>query len=93
MNDALKKFNSVGQKILAAIGNEIIAKWKWLSDSLGGAITKTVNTINSEKYDSFKTLGKQMAQGLADGITAKKDDVVTAASAVAQAAADATKTT
>lgn len=93
MNDALKKFNSVGQKILAAIGNEIIAKWKWLSDSLGGAITKTINTINSEKYDSFKTLGKQMAQGFADGITAKKDDVVTAASAVAQAAADATKTT
>ena len=93
MNDALKKFNSVGQKILAAIGNEIIAKWKWLSDSLGGAITKTISTINSEKYDSFKTLGKQMAQGFADGITAKKDDVVTAASAVAQAAADATKTT
>lgn len=93
MTDALKKFNSTGQKILAAIGNEIIAKWKWLSDSLGGAITKTVNTINSEKYDSFKTLGKQMAQGFADGITAKKDDVVTAASAVAQAAADATKTT
>lgn len=93
MNDALKKFNSVGQKILAAIGNEIIAKWKWLSDSLGGAITKTINTINSEKYDSFKTLGKQMAQGFADGITAKKDDVVTAASAVAQAAANATKTT
>lgn len=92
MNDALKKFNSVGQKILAAIGNEIIAKWKWLSDSLGGAITKTISTINSEKYDSFKTLGKQMAQGFADGITAKKDDVVTAASAVAQAAADATKT-
>ena len=93
MTDALKKFNSTGQKILAAIGNEIIAKWKWLSDSLGGAITKTINTINSEKYDSFKTLGKQMAQGFADGITAKKDDVVTAASAVAQAAADATKTT
>lgn len=93
MNDALKKFNGVGQKILAAIGNEIIAKWKWLSDSLGGAITKTISTINSEKYDSFKTLGKQMAQGFADGITAKKDDVVTAASAVAQAAADATKTT
>ena len=93
MNDAMKKFNSVGQKILAAIGNEIIAKWKWLSDSLGGAITKTISTINSEKYDSFKTLGKQMAQGFADGITAKKDDVVTAASAVAQAAADATKTT
>lgn len=93
MNDALKKFNSVGQKILAAIGNEIIAKWKWLSDSLGGVITKTINTINSEKYDSFKTLGKQMAQGFADGITAKKDDVVTAASTVAQAAADATKTT
>lgn len=93
MNDALKKFNSVGQKILAAIGNEIIAKWKWLSDSLGGAITKTVNAINFEKYDSFKTLGKQMAQGFADGITAKKDDVITAASAVAQAAADATKTT
>lgn len=93
MNDALKKFNSVGQKILAAIGNEIIAKWKWLSDSLGGAITKTISTINSEKYDSFKTLGKQMAQGFADGITAKKDDVVTAASTVAQAAADATKTT
>ena len=93
MNDAMKKFNSVGQKILAAIGNEIVAKWKWLSDSLGGAITKTINTINSEKYDSFKTLGKQMAQGFADGITAKKDDVVTAASAVAQAAADATKTT
>lgn len=93
MNDALKKFNSTGQKILAAIGNEIIAKWKWLSDSLGNAITKTINTINSEKYDSFKTLGKQMAQGFADGITAKKDDVVTAASAVAQAAADATKTT
>lgn len=93
MNDALKKFNSVGQKILAAIGNEIVAKWKWLSDSLGGAITKTISTINSEKYDSFKTLGKQMAQGFADGITAKKDDVVTAASAVAQAAADATKTT
>lgn len=93
MNDALKKFNSVGQKILAAIGNEIIAKWKWLSDSLGGAITKTISTINSKKYDSFKTLGKQMAQGFADGITAKKDDVVTAASAVAQAAADATKTT
>lgn len=93
MNDALKKFNSVGQKILAAIGNEIIAKWKWLSDSLGGAITKTISTINSEKYDSFKTLGKQMAQGFADGITAKKDDVATAASAVAQAAADATKTT
>lgn len=93
MNDALKKFNSVGQKILAAIGNEIIAKWKWLSDSLGGAVTKTISTINSEKYDSFKTLGKQMAQGFADGITAKKDDVVTAASAVAQAAADATKTT
>ena len=93
MTDALKKFNSVGQKILAAIGNEIVAKWKWLSDSLGGAITKTINTINSEKYDSFKTLGKQMAQGFADGITAKKDDVVTAASIVAQAAADATKTT
>lgn len=93
MTDALKKFNSTGQKILAAIGNEIIAKWKWLSDSLGGAITKTISTINSEKYDSFKTLGKQMAQGFADGITAKKDDVVTAASAVAQAAADATKTT
>ena len=93
MNDALKKFNSVGQKILSAIGNEIVAKWKWLSDSLGGAITKTISTINSEKYDSFKTLGKQMAQGFADGITAKKDDVVTAASAVAQAAADATKTT
>lgn len=93
MNDALKKFNSVGQKILSAIGNEIVAKWKWLSDSLGGAITKTISTINSEKYDSFKTLGKQMAQGFADGITAKKDDVATAASAVAQAAADATKTT
>ena len=92
MTDALKKFKSTGQKILAAIGNEIIAKWKWLSDSLGGAITKTISTINSEKYDSFKTLVKQMAQGFADGITAKKDDVVTAASAVAQAAADATKT-
>lgn len=93
MTDALKKFNSVGQKILAAIGNEIVAKWKWLSDSLGGAITKTINTINSEKYDSFKILGKQMAQGFADGITAKKEDVVAAASTVAQAAADATKTT
>lgn len=93
MTDALKKFNAVGQKILVAIGNEIVAKWKWLSDSLGGAITKTVNTINSEKYDSFKTLGKQMAQGFADGITAKKEDVVAAADAIAQAAADATKDT
>ncbi len=93
MTDALKKFNTIGQKILVAIGNEIVAKWKWLSDSLGGAITKTVNTINSEKYDSFKTLGKQMAQGFADGITAKKEDVVAAADAIAQAAADATKDT
>ena len=93
MTDALKKFNSVGQKILVAIGNEIVAKWKWLSDSLGGAITKTISTINSEKYDSFKTLGKQMAQGFADGITAKKEDVVAAADAIAQAAANATKDT
>ena len=93
MTDALKKFNSTGQKILATIGNEIVAKWKWLSDSLGGAITKTISTINSEKYDSFKTLGKQMAQGFADGITAKKEDVVAAADAIAQAAADATKDT
>lgn len=93
MSEALKKFNSTGQKILATIGNEITSKWKWLSDSLNGAITKTIKEINSQKYDGFKTLGGQMMQGFTDGITAKKEEVVTAASAVALAAAEATKNT
>lgn len=93
MTEAIQKFKTTGQKILSAIGNEMVAKWKWVSDSLAGVITKTINTTNSTRYDSFKTLGKQMMQGFADGITAKKEDVVSAASAIAQAAADATQNT
>lgn len=93
MTEAIQKFKTTGQKIISAIGNEMFAKWKWVSDSLAGVIAKTINTTNSTKYDSFKTLGKQMMQGFADGITAKKEDVVSAASAIAQAAADATQNT
>ena len=93
MSLALQKFKTTGQKILAVIGNEMVAKWKAIYDSLSGCLYKVTVTVNESKYTLFKNLGSQMMQGFADGITAKKEDVASAASAVAQAAADATKTT
>ena len=90
---ALQKFKTTGRKILAVIGNEMVAKWKAIYDSLSGCLYKVTVTVNESKYTLFKNLGSQMMQGFADGITAKKEDVASAASAVAQAAADATKTT
>lgn len=88
-----KKFNACGSKIISAICVGVSNNWIILKNSINTSITKAINGVNSDKYDAFKTLGKQMMQGFADGITAKKESVVSAASAVAQAAADATKTT
>ena len=88
-----KKFNACGSKIISAICVGVSNNWIILKNSINTSVTKAINGVNSDKYDAFKTLGKQMMQGFADGITAKKESVVSAASAVAQAAADATKTT
>ena len=93
MSSALQKFKTTGQKILAVIGNEMVNKWKAIYDSLSGCLYKVVVTVNNDKYTLFKDLGKQMMQGFADGILSKKDDVITAANTVAQAAADATEST
>lgn len=93
MSSALQKFKTTGQKILAVIGNEMVAKWKGIYDSLSGCLYKVVVTVNNDKYTLFKDLGKQMMQGFADGILSKKDDVTAAANTVAQAAADATQST
>lgn len=93
MSSALQKFKTTGQKILAVIGNEMVAKWKAIYDSLSGCLYKVAVTVNNDKYTLFKDLGKQMMQGFADGILSKKDDVIAAANTVAQAAADATEST
>lgn len=88
-----KKFNACGSKIISAICVGVSNNWIILKNSINTSVTKAINGVNSDKYDAFKTLGKQMMQGFADGMLAKKEDVSAAASSVAQAAVTATKTT
>ena len=93
MSGAISSFKAIGRKIISEISNAANTNWNFLYLGISSAVTQSQIKMNSSFYSSFKTIGSQFMQGLADGITAKEDVVATAATTVAQAAVDATKRT
>lgn len=93
MATAIDKFKSTGKALAINLRDGINQNADWVYLGLSSALTLACIKVNKSFYTQFKTVGSQLMQGMADGITAKKEDVVDAATRVAQAAVDSTKKT
>lgn len=82
------RFQQLGVQLMTAMASGITTSASKIRSAINSAISSASNGVDTSK---FRTIGKNCAQGMADGIRDKIGEVRAAAAELGRAAAEATK--